>query len=168
MYTTIIALCAFSTTSTALAALFTDHLSLNRPQNVTLPPLSSPFTPQCHLIELEPPIGLNPSMCEAAIQIACNKLENTSPVEVISHQWIWTDDLPGCALGYYLQRWRAPPHAATCEMRFNSIIEKCARNSSVNAGTINVEVLPDWGHDGRSNWPAEGTMWIMAPERLTL
>lgn len=167
MYTTLVVLCPFFTASTALGALFTNPSSLNRPQNVTLLPLSSPFTVQCHLINLEPPTGLNPSMCELATQMACNKLENTPHDDLIRHKWIWTDELPGCALGLYLQQWPARPHAAVCERMFHGIIEECSIDSRFNAGTINVEVLPDWGHDGQPDW-AEGTMWIMAPERLTL
>ena len=59
------------------------------------------------------------------------------------------------------------PSLLTCENVYQGLIDKCAFNSSFNAGSVNVLEMPDWGSKGV---PVEGatSMWIVAPERLTL
>ena len=155
--------------SLAFAATLTSQPSLNQPQNTTLSPFSSYYNAECHRLSATPPlVGLDPTNCDVAAQVACSKLTGSLPEAlIIREKWIWTDEFPGCAIGYYLQVSHAVPSRSLCKRTFEDIIGECATNSSVNSGSVNVLEMPDWGQDGRPI-SERYAMWIMAPERLTL
>ena len=158
--------CALTTS----ALVLTKPPSLVQPQNVTHPEsLTATYSPQCHLISAAVPLpGLNPSNCQESVPITCKKV----PGGIIPSKWygpgtwFWTDEDTGCALGLFLQENQYIPDRLLCERTFNHIIEKCATNSSVNAGTANVLVLPDEEQDGRAIRNTNA-MFVMAPRKLT-
>ena len=77
-------------------------------------------------------------------------------------------DLGGCAVGFYLRNVDERPSMEMCEeVIFGEMIAECAYNSSVNAGTVNVAVLPDLAQNGTAIMD-HGPMYMLAPERQTL
>ena len=81
--------------------------------------------------------------------------------------WYWNDLSPGCVTGFYLNDWKDLSYPARCEATFEEIEQVCASNSSVNAGSVNVWLMPDFEQDGLAVRRREA-MYILAPERLTL
>ena len=157
-------------TTTTIALTLNPLPSLALPVNLTLPyhPLTAYDTPQCHLLTATPPmVGLHPFNCEVAAQKACNILASVPYRMLVREKWIWTNELPGCAVAYWLQEGQVVPNRRMCEGYFEQMIEKCGTNSSVNAGSVNVEVLPDFAQDGKPIIGRE-EMYLIAPERLTL
>ena len=76
--------------------------------------------------------------------------------------------MAGCAVAYYIPENVEPPNYNECALDiFKELTTWCAYNSSVNAGTINVAVLPNYEHDG-APIVYELPMYMMAPERQTL
>ena len=137
-------------------------LSLSLPDRFTLPQnLSVASDVLCHRINEPPMMGLNPSNCETASEILCQHYGSLPPRQ----QWRWIEQ-PGCAVAF----WRAEgvmPSAGFCTRIWAQIIEKCAYDSRYNAGSENVAELPDFSQDGRPKSTSK-TMWLFAPERLTL
>lgn len=89
------------------------------------------------------------------------------PVEVIDrNKWVWTEE-PGCAMGWYFAREARLPTFTACVAIHEGMVERCARDSHFNAAKVNVEVMPDFGEDGKAVVEDRG-MFVMAPERLTL
>lgn len=164
--TLLLIIVCFSDTS---ALRLTKPPSLGLSQNKSLP--HSPIdieNPRCYWITTQPPFdSFNRYNCHVAAQIACHKL--TSAFFFRSHvreQWIWIDELPGCAVGYYLPAKGPIPNLRRCEVSFIEIVEQCATNANVNAGSVNVAVLPDLTQDGRPIL-ATDEMYLVAPQRLT-
>ncbi|CAD6590110.1 MAG: hypothetical protein ASARMPRED_004570 [Alectoria sarmentosa] len=147
-------------------------LTINSPSTSLITPsinnltLSDVPDPQCVKITDPPMLGLNPTNCEIALPIICNRLTQPRPERLLRDKWIWTE-LPGCSLGYYLPEDAPVPWRGQCERTFESILELCSMDSRFNAGGINVEEMPDFSGDGRA--VREGRLrFAMAPERLTL
>ena len=151
------------------AANLTSQPSLNQPQNITLSQVSSFYGAQCHRLSTTPSlVGLDPTNCDVATQFTCSRMTGSLPESlIVREKWIWTDEFPGCAIGYYLHTSHVVPSHSLCLLTYKDIIGECATNSSVNAGSVNVLEMPDWGQDGRAI-SDRYAMWIMAPERLTL
>ena len=60
------------------------------------------------------------------------------------------------------------PSKAVCdEYIFDAIVQLCATNSRFNAGSINVEHMPDFSGDGLPHTQGY-PRYVMAAERLTL
>jgi len=137
-----------------------------RPFNLT----ENGYHVECVKITEPPQIGLNPTMCEAAVPIACGKLNFPQPERLVRDKWIWIE-MPGCALGYYLPAEPMPgriPSKAQCEENiFGAIVEKCGTNSRFNAGNINVDDMPSFSGDGLPLTPGY-PRYVMAAERMTL
>ena len=143
---------------------------LTLPTNLTtlLNPLTASINgPTCH--RLAGTEGLQPSHCSYAVEVSCGAINKTSePANPIRrNKWIWTET-PGCAVAYYVPQGSGVrvPKAPECTEIMTGLIDKCAFNSSVNAGSENVAVMPDWSHDGVEELVDEA-MYILAPERLT-
>ena len=156
----------FSITSAILTGGSPSLLTL--PHNLTS--LLHPFTaglndPQCHY--LPGTEGLQPTNCPYAVEISCRAIKTITPTTIRRNKWIWTET-EGCAVAYYIPQGRnvRVPKAEECAEIMGGMIEKCAFNSSVNAASENVAVMPDWGDDGVAEVAYEA-MYIMAPERLT-
>lgn len=89
------------------------------------------------------------------------------PVELIErNKWFWSEE-EGCAMGWYFSREARLPTLGSCEAIHEGMVERCATNSNFNAAKVNVEVMPDFGQDGKALSDDRG-MFVMAPERLTL
>lgn len=160
-----------------LLPLFASSLALNpfpthpltltnlTPTNLTLPSLRA-MVPHCTRITDPPMTGLKPTVCENIVPIHCRRMD-ALPVEVITrNKWVWTEE-EGCAMGWYFSRAARLPTFGACEAIHEGMVARCATNSNFNAGMVNVEVLPDFGQDGKALAEDRG-MFVMAPERLTL
>ena len=112
-------------------------------------------------------VGLDPTNCEIAAQITCEKMSRVPPERLVRQKWIWIHELPGCAIGYYLFEDQRVPSHHECQQVYYEIMEMCAYNSRVNSGSVNVRHMPDWGQNGTAYLQSEA-MYVMAPERLTL
>ena len=158
----------FMPTALTIAIDITKPASLFQLQNITLPhPLLMRHNLECHMLTQTPPlVGLNPTNCEKAAEITCQRMASRPPASLVREKWIWIE-LPGCAIGYYLQEEQDIPNQHRCDLVLDNIVENCARNSSVNSGTNNVMLMPDFAQDGMPI-SVEDAMWVMAPERLTL
>ncbi|KAL8819860.1 MAG: hypothetical protein Q9191_007643 [Dirinaria sp. TL-2023a] len=142
-------------------------LTLNNHTNTHIPL----YLPEavCVRITDPPMIGLNPSNCETAALATCVRLARRfDHHHVITGRWIWTDELEGCAIGYYLPQGAIAPSVEICEdVVLKGIIDKCATDSRFNAGSRNVRRLPSFADDGTAVVETE-LRYLMAPERLTL
>lgn len=70
-------------------------------------------------------------------------------------------------MGWYFSRGARLPTLESCEAIHELMLERCAFNSKFNGAKVNVEVMPDFGDDGKALSEDRG-MFVMAPERLTL
>ena len=121
-------------------------LSLTSPHNLTLPPPLNNYDPQCHRITDPPQPGLRPSNCDIASEILCLQFSYHLPEN--EDRWLWVEQ-PGCAVAV----WDRNPHPARadlvpCPRVFEGIIAECVLDSRFNAGSVNVEVLPDFSQGG--------------------
>lgn len=124
-------------------------------------------TPQCHRIDSPPMTSLSPTSCELASQIICQRFASQTTTQLVRDRWIWTE-VPGCAVAYWLPEDALVPDPVACQVRnIGAILEKWAYGSRDNAGTINVDNLPDFGKDERPI-VEHMMMYLMTPERLTL
>ena len=120
-------------------------LTLNNHTNINIPLYLTEAL--CARITDPPLAGLNPSNCDIVAEITCQRLVNVPREHLVQETWIWSE-LEGCAMGYYLPDGARVPNRHTCEgVIMKEITEKCARDSRFNAGSINVERLPNFADD---------------------
>lgn len=125
-------------------------------------PLCADKDAQCHRITEPSMPGLNPTNCELAAFALCRDMKpQTAPRD----RWVWNEQV-GCATGYYISD-EFFYTVFLCEASFKEIIATCATDSRFNAGSLNVQVLPDFTQAGEAQLENQ-PMYIMAPERLTL
>ena len=157
--TSLILACVLSVAIQALSIIEPNHLSLAHPFH------NSYKHPQCHRLPYPGVVGLDPTNCATAANVLCESL--IPEVSVPREKWVWVD-LVGCSVGYYVQNYAIEPEMESCKFDvFREMRAKCAYNSSVNAGTLNVAVLPDFSQNGTAIWK-HSAMYMMAPERQTL
>ena len=112
---------------------------------------------------------LQPTRCEFAIRNACSKLtgQHMRPyLRPPRDQWVWSDTLRGCSLGWFLPTMGTAPRMPECKSIFGSIVDECGRAWPFNAGAVNVEVLPSLSGNG-SGIVSSAARYIMAPQQLT-
>lgn len=121
---------------------------------------------ECHHIT-NPPLPDIPSRaaCEIAGRELCADLTAQPPAAIPTGQWIW-HEIPGCAAGIYLFQQPRIMGRLACLYMFERISHECAGQAGVNAGTNNVERLPDMEQDGEAISEAY-TMFAVASRRLT-
>ena len=152
---------------TSIFSLTVHSLSLTQPIRLitTLP--NDIRNAQCHRLTAPGIPGLDPSNCATASDLLCQDLTAQPAQHIIRNRWTWYE-LAGCAVAYYIPENVGPPNYSDCALDiFKELRTECAYNSSVNAGTVNVAVLPDYEHDG-APIVYEIPMYMMAPERQTL
>ena len=99
--------------------------------------------------------------CEASIEDACNKMEDSRTVAGI---WIWSAVEPQCAIGFFLPPFRGSasvPSAQRCVDIFTAMNDTCSTTvPPTNYGSINLKTLPGYDRsyfDGGENmdhgWP---------------
>lgn len=159
-----------ATTNSALLLLPAQNLTHIPPGSLTSaiepapPPLPDIHYAHCHRI-IEPPMpGLHPTNCGLAAQLLCREIDRSSRSAVLD-RWVW-NELVGCATGYFVPG-RFFYQELRCEGAFEAIIEACATDSRFNAGSENVEVLPNFTQPAEA-WVRSRPMYVMAPKKLTL
>lgn len=109
--------------------------------------------------------GISNLKCSFLAEEFCDGL--ATPRDVKYDQWVWSE-VSGCALGYFLPTGERAPTRRVCEDEIvGSIRATCATDVRFNAGSINVDVLPNFGSRGSPVVSGE-PRYLMAPERLTL
>lgn len=149
----------------------TDNLALISPENLTTthPTLTYNTHVQCIRITDPPQPGLHPTHCQQAIANACSTLTAPylRPPLPLRDQWVWSDPLRGCSLGWFLPEMVHVPLRRRCVAVFEAIVDECATRSQFNAGSVNVGVPPSLaGGDGTGIVPG-AVRYVMAPQRLT-
>jgi len=151
----------FLASSFVLDPAFNHHLTLT---SLTLP--LHAMVADCVRITDPPMTGLKPTVCENVALIQCQRLDEIPVQAITRNKWFWTEE-PGCAMGWYFPRDARIPTLGACELIYEAMVERCARDSKFNGATTNVADLPNFGDDGKAMSEDRG-MFIMAPERMTL
>ena len=122
---------------------------------------------QCTRITDPPQPGLQPTHCGFAIRNVCAKLhpEYLRPPPSPRDQWVWSDPLPGCSVGWFLPE-TSPEPGGMCLATLWAIFNECATDSRFNAGVVNVGVLPSASGSG-TGVEASAARYIMAPQQLS-
>lgn len=128
--------------------------------------LKDVFDVECHHItqpslpDLQNRLGYT-----AAGRELCEDLSSQDPATVVRERWIW-HTLNECTVGVYLLLHSRVPRGLACAYKYQEISRKCVGHPPINAGTINVEKLPDMEQDGEAIDEAYA-MFAIASERLT-
>lgn len=152
------------TTNNNLALISPDNLTATTPSTLT-----DDRHVQCVRITDPPQPGLYPTHCQQSIGNACTILTAPylPPPLPLRDQWVWSEPLRGCSLGWFLPAMAHAPLRRRCVAVFEAIVDGCATRSEFNAGSVNVGVLPSLaGGDGTAIVPA-AVRYVMAPRRLT-
>ena len=129
-------------------------------------PLTDHWGALCHRIYDHYMDSLDPTSCDEAARQMCEHLGLVGPVHLVYNRWTWFE-LPGCAMAFYYPTNAYGPVMAECPLITKRILEKCSRNRRFNAGSSNVEHLPDYTQDGVADDPRYA-MFLMAPWSFTL
>ena len=123
---------------------------------------------KCHTLPGPSKPRFLPPACKIVTDHLCLHLHGLEPEEVERDKWYWVE-LQRCAAGYYLSAEAYTPSKSRCTLIMEEIVDTCVgkSDSPYNAGSNNVEVMPDFAQNGRAEDPRHA-MFVVASESLTL